>query len=442
MRLTRLITWQLRAFVLISVIALGLTFVSYARVPSMAGLGVYDVTVDFADASGLYPTAQVTYHGVEVGKVSSLDIGQGGAVATLRLDDDVPIPAGVTAELHSTSAIGEQYVDLVSSRSTGPYLADGSRIPRDRAIPMPQITPVLNAVNRLLATVPRAATRRVLDGVGTGLGGGSAQLGDIIDSSRRLLASAQAHVRGTTSLIAALGPVLFTQSSLGRSTERYAAELNRLTATLSANDAADLRAVLASAPDGLDALTRTITGLQPSLPMFLTNATTDADVLNAYLPNIRQMLVVYPVTIARLQSVANPRAAYGDARFDVRASFNDPPACTSGYLPRADRRSPSATTTRYADPLAHCDVPASDPIAVRGARNLPCPNSSRRGPVPASCGLTFPSGVWPQSGGRAAYDLVVGRRGTTDGLDVTSDENGDKEEELWKILVLAPLSVH
>jgi phospholipid/cholesterol/gamma-HCH transport system substrate-binding protein len=439
MRLTRLITWQLRAFLLIAVVALGLIFVSYARVPSMAGLGVYDVTVDFGDASGLYPTAEVTYHGVEVGKVASLDVGHGGAVATLRLDDDVRIPAGVRAELHSTSAIGEQYVDLASSSSTGPYLTDGSRIPRARAIPMPQITPVLDSLNRLLASVPRAATRRVLDGVGTGLGNSSQQLGDILDSSQHLLDAAQAHVRGTTSLIAALRPVLSTQSSLGRSTERYAAELNRLTATLAANDSGDIRSLLASAPDGLDALTRTITGLQPSLPMFLTNATTDADVLHAYVPNIQQMLVVYPVTIARLQSVANPRAQEGDARFDLRASFNDPPACTSGYLPRSDRRSPSITTTRYADPLAHCDLPASDPIAVRGARNLPCPNSTRRGPVPASCALRFRAGVWPQSGGTTAYDLVMGRRGTTDELDVNGAD--DMKEELWKILVLAPLSL-
>ncbi|HWU22303.1 MAG TPA: MlaD family protein [Nocardioides sp.] len=437
MRLTRLITWQLRAFLLIAVAALGLTFVSYARVPSMAGIGVYDVTVDFGDASGLYPTAEVTYHGVEIGKVASLDIGNGGAIATLRIDDGVHIPAGARAELHSTSAIGEQYVDLVSSDSSGPYLGDGSQIPRSRAIPMPQITPVLDSLNRLLAAVPRAATRRVLDGVGTGLGGSSHQLGDIIDSSRRLLASAQAHVRGTESLIAALRPVLATQSGLGRSTRRYAAQLNRLTATLSADDSSDLRSVLAAAPPGLDALTRTITGLEPSLPMFLTNATTDADVLNAYRPNIQQLMVVYPVTIARLQGVANPRAAQGDARFDLRGSFNDPPACSSGYLPRSARRSPSVTTTRYADPLAHCDTPASDPTAVRGARNLPCPNSVLRGPVPAACGLRFRSGVWPQTGGSVAYDLMVGRRGSADELDVRHDT----KEELWKILVLAPLSV-
>ena len=438
MRLTRLITWQLRAFLLIAVVALGLTFVSYARVPSMAGIGVYDVTVDFGDASGLYPTAEVTYHGVEIGKVASLDIGNGGAIATLRLDNGVHIPAGATAELHSTSAIGEQYVDLVSSNSSGPYLTDGSQIPRSRAIPMPQITPVLDSLNRLLAAVPRAATRRVLDGVGTGLGGSSHQLGDIIDSSRRLLASAQAHVRSTRSLIAALRPVLTTQATLGRSTQQYAAQLNRLTATLSANNSADLRSLLATGPPGLDALTRTITGLQAPLPMFLTNATTNADVLNAYRPNIQQMLVVYPETIARLQGVANPRAAYGDARFDVRGSFNDPPACSSGYLPRSARRSPSVTTTRYADPLAHCDIPAKDPIAVRGARNLPCPSSARRGPVPASCGLRFRAGVWPQTGGSVAYDLMVGRRSTSDDLDTT----GHTKEELWKILVLAPLSVH
>lgn len=95
------------------------------------------------------------------------------------------------------------------------------------------------------------------------------------------------------------------------------------------------------------------------------------------------------------------------------------------------------TTTRKVDPLAHCEAPADDPRAIRGARNLPCPNSSRRGPLPADCGITFRSGRWPESSGTVAYDLAVGRDVKNDQLDL----NGGKGEDLWKILVMAPLAV-
>jgi phospholipid/cholesterol/gamma-HCH transport system substrate-binding protein len=87
--------------------------------------------------------------------------------------------------------------------------------------------------------------------------------------------------------------------------------------------------------------------------------------------------------------------------------------------------------------LAHCEIPTTDPVAVRGARNLPCPNSAQRGPLPESCGLTFRRGMWPETGGTVTYDLGVGTSDKTHELDI---ENR-KGEDLWKILVLAPLSV-
>lgn len=438
MLLTALIRRQLRIFAVIATVALGLAFFGYARVQTMVGVGVYEVKVDFADASGLYPTALVTHRGVEVGKVAHLDVTAGGAVATLRLDSGTEIPADARAELRSTSAIGEQFVDLVTPDGAGPFLHDGSTIPRTRSVAMPQITPVLDSVNRLLASVPRDQTRAVLAEVGHGLGGAGQDLGRIIDASGQLLTEAQAHIDATTSLIAAARPVLSTQRDLGPRTRGYAAALDQLTGALAADDTVALRTLLREGPAGLDKLSGTVSTLQPTLPMLLYNLTTSAQVLNTYLPNVRQLLVVYPATIARIQSMANPRAGHGDASFDLRASFGNPPSCSRGYPPRSERRSPTDTTLRPRDPLAHCATPASDPSSVRGARNLPCPNSARRGPLPKDCGLSFRRGRWPATSGSVAYDLAVG---STEGDAVapqTAEKNG---ENLWQILVLAPLAV-
>lgn len=440
MMLTPLIKRQLRIFVVIAVVALGLTVFSYAKVPTMLGIGVYDVHVDFADASGLYPKARVTYHGVKVGRVAELEVSDNGAIATLRIDNDIDIPADATAELHSTSAIGEQYVDLVAEDGDGPFLGDGAEIPRARAVEMPQITPVLDRLNRLLAAVPRGQTRRVLTQVGDGFAGTGPDIGGLVDASGQLLTEARANIEATTSLVAALEPVLATQQDLGPTTRSYAAALNDLTAALAADDSADLRTLLRSGPGGLDALTRTVTDLQPTLPMLLHNLTTNAQVLNAYLPDLRQLLVVYPATIARMQGMTNPNREGGYVTLGLRTGFNNPPSCSTGYLPPDRRRSPSVTTARPVDTLAHCDEASDDPRAVRGARNLPCPNSTGRGPLPKDCGLTFRGGRWPETSGTVAYDLAVGdgaARGQTEELDVSEG----KGEDLWKILVLAPLAV-
>lgn len=441
MRLTPLIKRQLRIFAVLATVALGLSFFHYAKVPALVGIGVYDVTVDFADASGLYPKASVTYRGVDVGVVSDLEVSADGAVATLRIDNGTEIPAGSRAELHSTSAIGEQYVDLVpppGKPAEGPYLADGAEISRERAIEMPQIAPVLDSVNRLLESVPKAETRRVLDQVDNGLGGTGPDLSELVDSAGKLLTEAQSQIDATTSLVAALEPVLGTQQDLGLSTRAYADNLNEVTAALAEDDSADLRALLKSAPGGLDAATATVEDLQPTLPMLLANLTTNAEVLSTYLPELRQVLVVYPPTVARMQSALNARAEFGDIQIDLRGAFNNPPSCLNGYLPPKERRSPRFTEAREVDTLAHCKLAPDHPTAVRGARNLPCPEGTGRGPLPDSCGLRFGSGVWPETSGSVAYDLAVGR-----GDDVAAPRRDDatsERGELWKILVLTPLA--
>lgn len=451
MLLTPLIKRQLKIFAVVATVALGLTFVHYAKVPAMLGIGVYEVTADFADASGLYPKAAVTYRGVGVGVVTALEVSDDGAVATLRLDDDNRIPAGVVAELHATSAIGEQYVDLVDPPTArtartargGPILAEGSQIPRKRTVPMPQISPVLESVNRLLRSVPGAPTERVLEQLDEGLGGAGPDLGRFVGASGRLVGEAQRQIDATTSLIAALEPVLRSQVDLASRTATYAAASNRVTGALAADGAADLSAVVRSAPGALEEATRTVTGLQASLPTLVANLTTNAEVLHTYLPNVRQLLVVYPSLVARLQATVAGRKAYGDVQLDLRASVDDPPSCRTGYLPVQERRSPADLKVREVDRLAHCEIAPSDPSAVRGARNLPCPDSPRRGPTPAACGLVFPGAAGAGTGGEVAYDLAVGRGdGTADPTGVGRVDGTDdpqRGDDLWKILLLAPL---
>ncbi|GAB4003009.1 MCE family protein [Nocardioides ultimimeridianus] len=431
MLLTRLVKNQLRIFTVLAAFAIGMTVFVYARIPAMVGVGVYNVSVDFNDASGLYPKALVTYEGVKVGQVASLELSPTGTVAVLRIDNGTRIPADAIAQLHSTSAIGEQYVDLTGTGTeSGRYLADGAVIPPDRAIEMPQITPVLDKLNTLLRSVPKQQTTRVLDEVGQGLGGTGRDLGGVIDSTSILLAAAQQQVDATTSLIASLQPVLGTQVALSRYTGAYARSLDALSTAVATHDG-DLRGLLANGAPGLDSLSSTIDSLQPILPTLLTNLTTDASVLRTYLPELKETLVVYPATIARLQSSVNPRAAEGDVQLDIRTTFDDPATCTTGYLPPAERRSPAARETRKVDTLAHCAVASSNPMVVRGVRNLPCPNSSSRGPLPSSCGIRFRGArqlVSPSA--TTAYDLALGR-----GTSTTPSGNS------WKILVLGPLGL-
>lgn len=431
MVLTRLIKRQLRVFAVLTAVALGLMAFTYARVPAMVGIGVYDVKAEFGDASGLYPKALVTYRGVEVGEVSSLELTSTSAVATMRLDNGTRIPGNVDAELHSTSAVGEQYVDLVPKGESHDSLEDGDVLSQARTVEMPQITPVLDSLNNLLESVPLKATTQVLDQVNEGLGSSGPQLGELIDASGRLIDEAQRQITATTGLIRVLEPVLATQQRVAPQTIRYASSLRQLTQQLAAKDA-DLRLLLRDGGPGLERVSATVDDLQSSLPMLLDNLSVSGEVLSTYLPQLQQSLIVYPATIARLQQSVNPRAKQGDVQLDLRAGVNNPPSCSQGYLSVDDRRSPADRSVRKVNTLAHCDKAPTDPSSIRGARNLPCPRSTARGPLPSSCGLEFGSGSWP-AGQEPDASATAGTSG--------SSTRSSSDDAAWQMLFLEPVGL-
>src|SRR5688572_2547949 len=100
--LSGLVKNQLRLFVIITALALSVLAVYYVRIPAMLGFGRFDVQVQLSNAGGLYPKANVTYRGFEVGQVRSLDLRPGGmVVAHLEIDNSARIPADAIAQVHS-----------------------------------------------------------------------------------------------------------------------------------------------------------------------------------------------------------------------------------------------------------------------------------------------------------------------------------------------------
>lgn len=109
--LHRRIKIQLVIFAVIAMTAMALMSTQYMRLPAkLFGIGRYSVIVQLPEAAGLYPRGNVTYRGVEVGIVDSLHLTDTGVDAVLSLKSGIDIPSDVTAEVHSQSAIGEQYV--------------------------------------------------------------------------------------------------------------------------------------------------------------------------------------------------------------------------------------------------------------------------------------------------------------------------------------------
>src|SRR5262245_29646281 len=126
--LTRFIKIQLIIFTILTILAVGVLGLYYLRLPSLAGVGQYTLYAELERSGGLYATGNVTYRGTQIGKVTAVEPTETGARATMSIDNEYKIPANASANVHSVSAIGEQYLDLVSTGDTGQYLSPGSTI--------------------------------------------------------------------------------------------------------------------------------------------------------------------------------------------------------------------------------------------------------------------------------------------------------------------------
>lgn len=67
-----------------------------------------DVKVKMNSAAGLFEGSQVTYRGVNIGKVTQIELSNPGIEVRLRLEAGTEVPAKSTAEVRTLSPVGEQ----------------------------------------------------------------------------------------------------------------------------------------------------------------------------------------------------------------------------------------------------------------------------------------------------------------------------------------------
>jgi phospholipid/cholesterol/gamma-HCH transport system substrate-binding protein len=374
---SRLVRIQLAVFTALTIFALSVIAVDYLGLTG----GKYTVTADFADASGLYPGAEVTYLGVSVGKVASMDLGTDSVAVALSLDQ--PVPAALRAEIHSTSAIGEQYVDLSPIGDTEVRAHDGTTITVEHTRPMTPTDTLLSSVDELAKAVPTDQLRTVLTEVTTAFQGSHEDLRQLLDQASLLVHDATVNAGPTTSLISGLGPFLDTQHDLDGQIRSYTRDLASFTDQLRYSDG-DLRGLITTVPTFDDQLLGLQDRLRPTLPMLLGNMIATGQVVRTYLPGVEQFLSDYPATVALIQNML--LAHHGDIAATLRLNINDPPPCTAGFLPNPQRRDPSDTSDIAAPSDLYCKVAPADPRVVRGARNTPCLNApGQRGASPEQC---------------------------------------------------------
>lgn len=389
--LTKPTRTKLLAFAVISLIAGAVMIFGYMQAPSaFFGVGRYTVAVKLPQAGGLYPRGNVTYRGVEVGRVQDVRLTDAGAEAVLQLDSDVPIPADVDANVHSVSAAGEQYVELIPRSGQGPSLKNGDVISQDRTFVPPDINSLLAATNRGLNAIPRGNLKTVVDESYTAVGGLGPDLSRLVNGTTRLAIDARGNLDELVALIDNSAPVLDSQTQTSDSVQAWAANVAEITSQLRDNDSS-VKGVLQQGGPAFGEISQLFDRLNPTLPIVLANLVSVGQVAVTYRDNLEAVLVLLPQGAANVQGATlanrNTKQDYHGAALSFNLNFNWPPICNTGFLPAQQKRPASAEDYPEAPPGdLYCRVPQDSILNVRGARNLPCETrAGKRAPTVKMC---------------------------------------------------------
>lgn len=384
--LTRFVRNQLIIFTLASVVGVSAMVLGYMQLPTLLGIGRMEVKMELPRTGGLYRFSNVTYRGVQIGKVTRVQANRTGVEATLSLDTSPKIPADLVARVLSVSAVGEQYVDLQPRTDSGPYLGDGSVIAaKDTTVPQ-QVGPMLDQVNALLDSIPKDRLAQLLDEMFTGLNGSADDLSVLVDSAATVSADFDDVAARARALIDDGRPLLEGQAVSADALRTWARSLAGVTGQLRSSDE-QLRGVLRNGPGALEEVSRLLNDVKPTLPVLLANLTTVGQIAVTYNASLEQLLVLLPPYVGSVQAVGLPRNnPTGFTQGDFTLTLNDPPACTVGFLPPSSWRSPSDLSDIDTPDGLYCKLPQDSPIAVRGARNYPCMGQpGKRAPTVEIC---------------------------------------------------------
>jgi phospholipid/cholesterol/gamma-HCH transport system substrate-binding protein len=383
--LSRFVRIQLAIFTIVGILGVIAMILFYIQAPTLFGIGRMTITLELPATGGLYRFSNVTYRGVQVGKVTAVALTANGAKATLSLGTSPKIPANLQADVLSVSAVGEQYVDLRPRTDSAPYLHNGSVIAmRDTTIPQ-AVGPVLDQVSALINSIPKNKISQLLDESFQAFNGAGYDFGSLADSSSRIAADANSVADRTRTLTEDTVPLLDSQAQTTDSIRLWARSLAGISDVLVTDDSR-VRTLLQNGPGAANETSRLLEQVKPTLPLLLANLTTIGQIGVTYHPSLEQLLVLLPPGVAITQTAGPLNWPDGWARGDFALTIDDPPICTVGFMPPSQWRSPADTSDIDTPDGLYCKLPQDSPLAVRGARNYPCMDKpGKRAPTVEIC---------------------------------------------------------
>jgi phospholipid/cholesterol/gamma-HCH transport system substrate-binding protein len=178
MRLTRRVIINTIAFGVLSLVLI--VVMAFQVLPTVFGRS-YSIYGIFTAAGGVATNQEVTYRGVQVGRVGDMTLTDRNVRIELIIEAGHRIPRdGTSARVLFKSAVGEQFVDLLPDHEGAPFFESGDTIPIERtSIPI-QIEDLLRNLDAVLRSIDPQALGSLINELGAGLTGHGDDLKNII----------------------------------------------------------------------------------------------------------------------------------------------------------------------------------------------------------------------------------------------------------------------
>lgn len=375
---------RLMAFVVLSAFGVVYVTASYLGfIDQILGRGI-TVHATLPTSGGLYEGSQVSYRGVQIGKVDEMTTTKDGVSVRLKLEEGTKLPVDAPMFVHNLSAVGEQYLDFEPASDDGPYAEDGAVLEGSAASLPVDETDLLIELDSFVRSVDKENLQVVVKELGTLFEGTGTPLQNMLDSGSRFVDEASAHTDETIALLNDGLTVLRTQQQGGENIRSFSRDLRLITDALRESDG-DLRSVLADTPAAAQELTTLLEELEPTIPVLLGNAISVQQVAVSHLRGLEQLLVEFPRVIAGGYTGTTP-----DGYGHVNLQFDQTPPCREGYMPPSQWRQGNELTDAPIFP-ARCAEPNTNYRGFNyspGTRNNPNPGRAAVGTYDPRTGLS------------------------------------------------------
>ncbi|MFE3189787.1 MlaD family protein [Nocardia sp. NPDC059240] len=174
----------------------------------------------FTDASGLKSGDDVRMYGVQVGKVTGIDLRGNQARVRFTVQSDRPIYTASVLAIRYQSLTGQRYIDVRQPDSSGTRLPPGSAIDADKTVPSFDITQLFNGLQPVLQEFSPGALNKfaesvlaVIQGDGTGIGpalDAFEKLSRYVTDRQTVLSAIVSNLRSISDQIGGKSPYLIT----------------------------------------------------------------------------------------------------------------------------------------------------------------------------------------------------------------------------------------